>query len=87
MSVYIVASVVVSILLNVAVNFLAIIIIICISDIIIIIIIIIIIVILLSLYPYLNFIVIVSILPIIIIEVEPCTTCTLNDFVFCSIGI
>ena len=38
-------------------------------------------------YPYFNVIVIVSILPILIIEVEPCTICTLNGVVACSIGI
>ena len=37
-------------------------------------------------YAYFNVIVVVSILPIFIIKVEPYTTCTLNDFVPCSIG-
>ena len=38
-------------------------------------------------YPYFNVIVVVSIFPNLIIEVEPCTICTLNDLVPCSIGI
>ena len=37
--------------------------------------------------PFFNVIVMVSILPILIIEVEPCTIYTLNDVVTCSIGI
>ena len=36
---------------------------------------------------YFNVIVTVSILPIFIIKVEPCTTYTLNDLVPCSTGI
>ena len=38
-------------------------------------------------HPLFNVIVVVSILTVFIIEVEPCTTCTLKDIVPCSIGI
>ena len=37
--------------------------------------------------PFFNVIIVISVLPIIIIKIEPCTTCTLNDLAHCSIGI
>ena len=37
-------------------------------------------------YPSFN-VIVVSVLPAFIVVVKPCTTCTLNDLVPCSIGI